>query len=93
MDRSRFDKHRKMIKDGVRPDQTCTCDKDVAVPGGAARINCFDTQKGILENYRSELDAASPSPESIKTVFTRQVDAEGPTGENQIQDISASASK
>jgi len=26
IDRSRYDKQRKMVKDGVKPDQTCTCE-------------------------------------------------------------------
>lgn len=51
IDRGRFDKQRKMAKDGVRPDQVCTCDEVNRV---VSYINCFDTQEGILENYQSE---------------------------------------
>ena len=66
-----------MAKDGVRPDQVCTCDQDKKA---ANYISCFDTQKGILENYQSEYEA---SAEYKKDGNASQQEAESLQADNQ----------
>ena len=61
-----------MAKDGIKVGQVCTCEQLKKFAVNSVINNCFDTQKGILENYLPELEA---SAEQIRATFAPQTEA------------------